>query len=118
MSAIQTHRFNWLPQKSAWQDMRDRRAKRAEAIQKDLANMDAVNTSMSNALQNHITGSATNAAQTALTRIQNNAKSASSNITKQIDAAQRVIDQTQTQTASATTTDSTTSTSTVVDSLA
>jgi hypothetical protein len=117
MSAIQTHRFNWRPRKSAWQDMHDRRAKRAEAIQKDLATMDTVNMSMSNALQNRITGAASNAAQAALVRLQNSAKASSELMTKQIDAAQSVLNQAQTQTSSAA--DSTTSaTSTVLDTVA
>jgi hypothetical protein len=95
MSSIQTHRFNWLPQPSAWQQMQSWRAKRAAAVQKDLDNMDMVSTSMGNALQNNITQSATNAAQVALSRIQNSAKATSANLTSQIDSAQSVIDQAQ-----------------------
>jgi hypothetical protein len=95
MSSIQTHRFNWLPQRSAWQQMQSWRAKRAAAVQKYLDNMDTVSTSMGNALQNNITQSATNAAQAALSRIQNSAKATSAKLTSQIDSAQSVIDQAQ-----------------------
>jgi hypothetical protein len=95
MSSIQTHRFNWLPQQSAWQQMQSWRAKRAAAVQKYLDNMDTVSTSMGNALQNNITQSATNAAQAALSRIQNSAKTTSAKLTSQIDSAQSVIDQAQ-----------------------
>jgi hypothetical protein len=117
MSAIQTHHFNWLPRKSAWQDMQDRRQQRAKYIQNDLDNMDAINTSMSTALQNNITGASTNAAQAAVTRLQALANTTSANITAQIDAAQSVLNQTQTASTSTTSTTSTTDTS-VLDTIA
>jgi hypothetical protein len=117
MSAIQTHHFNWLPRKSAWREMQDRRQQRAKFIQSDLDNMDAVNTSMSSALQNNITGAATNAAQAALTRVQAKAKTTSDTITRQIDAAQSVLNQAQAGSTSVVSTTSTTDSS-VLDTVA
>jgi hypothetical protein len=88
-------RIKWFKNRSAWQDMEYHRKRRAEAIKHHLELMDAVNTALSGAQQNRITGMSSNAAQAALARIQTDAKAKSAEITKQVDSAQSLVDQTQ-----------------------
>jgi hypothetical protein len=102
--------FGWVKQRSAWQDMEYHRAKRAEFAAQDQANLDAMNTAMSTALQNKISQSSNLSANAALKRVQAAAKAKLDETTKQIDAAQSLVDQTS-KTASATTTTTTTSSS-------
>ncbi len=106
--------MRWLSSRSAWQDMEYHRAKRAEAIAQDQANMDAVNSAMSSALQNKITISSNNAAKAALKRVQAATKAKSDQTTKQIDDTLKLIDKTK---ASAATT-TTATTPTVLDTTA
>ena len=86
--------FGWVKQRSAWQDMEYHRQKRAEFAAQDQANLDAINSAMSNALQNKISQSANLSANAALKRVQDAAKAKIDETTKQIDAAQSLVDQT------------------------
>jgi hypothetical protein len=114
MAAYGIKKFGWVKQRSAYQDMVYHRARRAEFAKQDQANMDAINTSMSTALQNKISQSANITAQTVLKRVQDAAKAKLAEATKQIDDAQSLIDKTST----ATTTTSTSSSSSVLDTVA
>src|SRR4051794_24508328 len=87
--------FRWLSNRSAWQDMEYHRARRAEGLQQDQANMEAVNSAMSNALQNRISQSSNNAAEAALKRVKAAAQAKLDAGTKQIDNVQKLIDTTQ-----------------------
>ena len=109
-------RFNWLPMQPVWKDMEIRRARRAEFAKQDQANLDAMNFAMANALQNRITQSSNLYAMAALKRVQAMAKAKTDETLKQIDAAQKVLDQTKASTASSTS--STSGTSTVLDTVA
>ena len=106
--------FGWVKQRSAWQDMEYHRAKRAEYAKQDQANMDSINTSMSAALQNRISQSANISANAALQRVKAAAKAKIDETTKQIDAAQGLVDQTLKTTSTTTTTGS----SSVLDTVA
>ena len=105
--------FRWLSNRSAWQDMEYHRARRAEGLKQDQASMEAVNSAMSNALQNRITQSSNNAAEAALKRVKAAAQAKLDASTKQIDDAQRLIDTTQKNLPAASTTGSSTVLSTV-----
>ncbi len=109
--------FNWLPQRSAWQDIEYHRALRAEAMKQDLANMDLINSAMSTALQNNITGATNNAANAALKRIQAATKAKSAETIKQLDNAQSLVDKTKASIAASSTTTTPTSSS-VLDTVA
>jgi len=87
-------RFNWLPMQPAWKEMEIRRARRAEMIKQDAANMDAMNESMDTAMQNRISMSANIAANAALKRVQAAGKAKATEMTKQIDDAQKLLDKT------------------------
>jgi alcohol dehydrogenase YqhD (iron-dependent ADH family) len=87
-------RFKWLTMPSAYQSMKNHRLHRAEAIKRHLNMMDGINAALANAQQNQISGMSSNAAQTALARLQAAAKAKSAEITKGIDAAQSLVDQT------------------------
>jgi hypothetical protein len=107
--------FGWVKRRSAYQDIEYHRAKRAEFAARDQANLDAMNTAMSTALQNKISQSANLSANAALKRVQDAAKAKIDETTKQIDAAQSLVDQTSKATSSTTTT---TTTSSVLDTVA
>jgi hypothetical protein len=109
--------FGWVKQRSAYQDMVYHRAKRAQFAAQDQANLDAMNTAMSTALQNKISQSANLSANAALKRVQAAAKAKIDETTKQIDAAQSLVDQTS-KTASASSTATASSTSSVLDTVA
>ena len=94
-------RFNWLPMQSAWKEMEDRRARRAEYLKQDQANMDAMNTAFTNAFQNRISQSSNLFANAALKRVQAAAKAKSAEALKQIDEAQKLIEKTSTSSSSA-----------------
>lgn len=94
MASIGIKRFNWLPNRSAWQETEYRRIKRAAAMKEDQATMDTINSAMSTALQNKISGSSNIAANVALKRVQAAAKAKSAETTKQIDEAQKLINKT------------------------
>lgn len=94
-------KFGWVKQRSAYQDMVYHRAKRAEYAAQDQANMDSINNSMLTALQNRISKSADISAQAALKRVQAAAKAKLEETTKQIDAAQSLVDKTSKDTGSA-----------------
>ena len=94
MSSVGTTHFNWLPTRSAWQELEYHRVLRAAALQDELDAVTAINSAMSAALQNNISGSATNAAQAALKRVQAAAKAKNAETTKNIDQAQKLIDNT------------------------
>jgi hypothetical protein len=81
---------------SAWQSLQDNRAKRAAVLQQAQANIQAVGSSISNAMLNHISGGANNAANAAISRIQAEGKAKSAAALKQVDAAQTLINQTKT----------------------
>ena len=87
-------KFGWVKQRSAYQDMEYRRARRAEFARQDQANMDAINNSMSTALQNRISQSANITAEVALKRVKAAAKAKLEETTRQIDSAQSLIDKT------------------------
>jgi hypothetical protein len=115
MSSDGIRKFGWVKQRTAWQDIEYHRQKRAEFAAQDQANMDAMNTAMSNALQNRITQSSNLSAQAALKRVQSAAQSKIDETTKQIDAAQSLVDQTSKTASTATTT---TTSSSVLDTVA
>jgi len=87
-------RFNWLPMQPAWKDMEIRRARRAEMLKREQANMDAINSAMADAQQNRITQSSNLFAKAALKRVQAAAKAKTDQVVKQIDAAQKLVDNT------------------------
>ena len=87
-------RFNWLPMQPAWKEMEIRRARRAEAIKRDQANIEAMNVAMSDALQTRITQSSNLFAKAALKRVQAAAKAKTDDMVKQIDDAQKLLKQT------------------------
>jgi hypothetical protein len=87
-------KFGWVKQRSAYQDMVYQRAKRAEYAAQDQANMDSINNSMATAQQNRIAKSAEISGQAALKRVQAAAKAKLAETTKQIDAAQSLVDKT------------------------
>jgi hypothetical protein len=88
-------RIKWFTQKSAWQDMQDHRARRAEAIKRNTAMMDGIAAAMSDAQQNYISGMSNNAAQAALKRVQALGQAKVAEMTKQIENAQSLVDSTQ-----------------------
>ena len=87
-------KFGWVKQRTAYQDMEYHRQKRAEYAAQDQANMDSINTAMSNAMQSKISGLANLAGEAALKRVQTAAKAKLAETTKQIDDAQSMVDQT------------------------
>jgi hypothetical protein len=114
MAAYGIKKFGWVKQRSAYQDMVYHRARRAEFAKQDQANLEAMNNAMSTAMQNRISKLADIAAQAALKRVQAATKAKLDEATKQIDAAQSLVDQTS---KSASSTSSTGSTS-VLDTVA
>jgi hypothetical protein len=94
MNVGEFRRFNWLPMQPAWKDMEIRRARRAEMLKQEQANMDAMNSAMDTAMQNRISLSANIAANAALKRVQAAAKAKTTEVTKQIDDAQNLIKKT------------------------
>ena len=104
---------SWIKTRTAWQEIEYRRAKRAQFIKNDLAQMDTMNSTLADALQNRISGSSNIAAQAALKRVQAAAKAKLDENTKQIDDAQKLLDTTQ----KAVDSSSSTSTSTSVDTI-
>jgi len=93
-------RFNWLPMQPVWKEMEIRRARRAQMLKQDQANMDAVNFAMDTAMQNRISQSANIAANAALKRVQDVAKAKATEMTKQLDDAQKLFDKTKASTKS------------------
>jgi hypothetical protein len=87
-------RFNWLPMQPAWKEMEIRRARRAQMIKQDQANIDAMNFALDTAMQNSISKSANIAADATLKRVQAAAKAKATEMTKQIDDAQKLLDKT------------------------
>jgi len=81
---------------SSWQTLRDNRAKRAAVLQQAQANIQAIGSSISNAMLNHISGGANNAANAAISRIQAEGKAKNAAALKQFDAAQNLLNQTKT----------------------
>ena len=92
--------MRWLNTPSAWQDIQYRRERRGAAIKQRLDLMNGAGTAIAGALQNNISGFASNAVQAAVARIQADAKAKSVEMTKQIDDAQRVLDATKASTGS------------------
>lgn len=105
--------FRWLSNRSAWQDMEYHRARRAEGLKQDQANMEAVNSAMANALQNRISQASNLAAEAALKRVKAAAQAKLDARNKQIDDAQKLIATTQKNIPAASTTGSSTVLSTV-----
>lgn len=91
---VGTRHFNWLPMQSAWKEMEIRRARRAEFLKQDQANLDAMNAAFTTAFQNRIMQSANLFATAALKRVQAAAKAKSDEALKQIDDAQKLLGQT------------------------
>ena len=89
-------RIKWFQNKSAYQDMVDRRARRADAIKKHLEMMDSVNAAFSGAQQDKISGLTNLAALAAQKRVQELAKAKADDLTKQIDDAKSLVEDTQT----------------------
>lgn len=83
--------FGWVRTRSAWKEMEYQRARRAEFAKQDQANLDAMNNTMSSALQSKISGLANLAGEAALKRVQAAAKAKLDDTTKQIDAAQTLV---------------------------
>jgi hypothetical protein len=102
MGGVEFKKMNWLPARSAWNDMEYYRVRRAAMAQQDLANMDSVNSAMATAMQTNITGASNNAANAALKRIQAVAKAKNAATIKQLDNAERLITQTKASLAAAT----------------
>ena len=73
--------------------MEIRRARRAEAIKQDQANIDAMNLAMSDAFQNRITQSSNLFATAALKRVQAAAKAKTAETVQKIDDAQKLLKQ-------------------------
>jgi sensor histidine kinase regulating citrate/malate metabolism len=88
-------RISWVKTRSAWQDMQYHRKRRAAAIKRHTAMMDAINAAFSAAQQNKISGMANNAAQAALKRVQALGQTKLDEMTKKIESAQSLVDQTQ-----------------------
>ena len=95
MYGLQVRRFNWVPQVSAWQKLQANRARMADANAQFQSNSNAANSAIFGALTTRISGSATIAAHTALSRIQAETKAAAAARTKQIDQAQSAFAATQ-----------------------
>ena len=112
-TGINNH-FGWVKQRSAWQDIQYHRQKRAEFAAQDQANMDAMNTALSTALQNNISGASTNAAQAPLKRVQSAAQDNVDANNKQIDDAQNLLNQASKAAGSSTTTTSSASSTTSI----
>jgi hypothetical protein len=89
---------------SDWQTLQDNRAKRAALLQQAQANIQAVGSSLSNAMLNHISGGANNAAKAAISRIQAEGRAKNAAALKQFDAAQKLLNQTKTSAAGLNTT--------------
>jgi hypothetical protein len=81
---------------SAWQRLQDNRGRRAAMLQQAQANIQAVGSAISNAMLNHISGGANNAANAAISRIQAENKVKTAAALKQFDAAQTLLNQTRT----------------------
>ncbi len=113
MAGYGIKKFGWVKQRSAYQDMEFHRARRAAFAKQDQANLDAMNTAMSGALQNKISQASNLAANAALKRVQDAAKAKIEETNRQIDDAQKLIDKTKTST-----TTSTSSSSSVLDTVA
>ena len=109
--------IRWIRTRSAWQDMEYHRIRRAAAMKEDQANMDLINSAMSNALQNNITGASNNAANAALKRIQAAAKAKNAETIKALDKAQSLVDKTKASLAASSTT-TVSSSSSVLDTVA
>jgi hypothetical protein len=105
-------RFNWLPMRPAWKEMEIRRERRAEFAKQDQANIDAMNAAFANAFKNRIDESAKLFATAALKRVQAAAKDKNDDLLKQIDDAQKLVEQT---TVSSSSTTKTSEPSTVLD---
>jgi hypothetical protein len=91
MSGIVSNRFGWVKPRSAWKEMEYQRARRAEFAKQDQANLDAMNNTMSTAMQNKISGLANLAGEAALKRVQAAAKAKLDDTTKQIDVAEKLV---------------------------
>jgi regulator of protease activity HflC (stomatin/prohibitin superfamily) len=111
-------RFNWLPMQPAWKEMEVRRARRAQMLQQDQANLEAMNSAMATAQQNRITQSANISANAALKRVQAAAKAKADEMTKQIDDAQRLLDKTTSSSNAASSSSTSSGNSTVLDTVA
>ncbi|MCF8478194.1 MAG: hypothetical protein K9G60_14290 [Pseudolabrys sp.] len=83
--------FTWIKTRSAWQELEYNRARRAAALKEMRANMDAVNSALSSAMQNKITGIGTLAGNAALKRVQDATKAKTDETIKQIDSTQNTL---------------------------
>jgi hypothetical protein len=84
--------FTWVKTRSAWQDLEYNRARRAAALQDMQNKMTAVNSALSSALQNKISGIATLAGNAALKRVQDATKAKTDETLKQIDSTKATLD--------------------------
>jgi hypothetical protein len=109
--------ISWMNKRSAWQEMEYHRARRAQFLKEDQANMDAVNSAMATALQTKISAASNNAAKAALKRVEAATKANTAKTTQQIDDTLKLLDKTKANLDS-TTTPAATSTPSVVDTLA
>lgn len=91
--AFQIHRFNWVP--SGWQQVKNERAKIAAANAQFESSESSFNSGLFSAIDNQLTGSATNTAQEALTRVQAQAAAATGSSSAQVDQAQQLLSETQ-----------------------
>jgi hypothetical protein len=77
--------------RTPWQEIKYYRAQRAAIVANAQGLLDTANTSLFGALQNQVTGSANNAAQVALDRINALAQATQNNVNSQIDQAQSLF---------------------------
>jgi hypothetical protein len=77
--------------RTSWQEIKYYRKQRAAMVSNAQSLMSTASTSLFGALQNQVSGSANNAAQVALDRINALAKATQTNVNSQIDQAQSLL---------------------------
>lgn len=93
--SLQIKRFNWLPRQPAWRQLQNHRANAARFNSHFEGASNAANSLIYGGLSNQVLGSANNAAQAALTRVQKAGKALLDAHAKQIADAQSLLDRTQ-----------------------
>jgi hypothetical protein len=116
--SFQINHFNWLVRRPMWQQMQRHRANMAKFNANFADANAAANSTMFGALSDQSSGKATLAAQAGLTRVQTAAKAAIAAHTKQIDAAQSLVNQSTVTSGAAAGTSATNNTGSVLDALA
>jgi hypothetical protein len=93
---FQVKHFNFISRPSAWQAMQQQHARMAKISSDFQDASSSASSTMFGAIDDQVSGLATNAAQAALTRVQAEVQAKADASTKQLDDAQSLIDQTQT----------------------